>query len=158
MSLDLKKYVDKGVIGDLFCRGALHQWCKLKNVKWNIFTRSPKVKNRSKRPYHEHELTLRIPGAATTPGARLKKRCVQRWHNRPRGRPTQPLAVNRPRAPARLRAASRNTKFVCVGCRTKHLDQLESKNIFVLRGILSFREDYSRSAFPEKRKKSHKSE
>jgi len=46
------------------------------------------------------------------------------------------------------RAASRNTKFVCVGCRIKHLDQLENKNILVLRGILSFREDYSRSAFP----------
>ena len=47
------------------------------------------------------------------------------------------------------RAASRNTKFVCVGCRTNHLDQLESKNILVLKGIglLSFREDYS--AFPD---------
>jgi len=32
--------------------------------------------------------------------------------------------------------------------RTKHLDQLESKNILVLREILSFRGDYSRSAFP----------
>ena len=39
-------------------------------------------------------------------------------------------------------------KYVCGGCGTKHLDQLESKNILVLRGILSFREDYSRSAFP----------
>jgi len=29
------------------------------------------------------------------------------------------------------------------------LDQLESKNILVLRGILSFREDFSRSAFPK---------
>ena len=36
------------------------------------------------------------------------------------------------------RAASRNTKFVCVGCRTKHLDQLESEDILVLRGILFF--------------------
>ena len=49
------------------------------------------------------------------------------------------------------RAASRNdTKFVCVGCRTKHLEQLESKNILVreMREILSFRGDHSRSAFP----------
>ena len=45
------------------------------------------------------------------------------------------------------RAVSRITKFVCVGCCPKHLDQLESKNILVLREILSFREDYSRSAF-----------
>ena len=37
------------------------------------------------------------------------------------------------------RAASRSKKFVCVGCRTKYLDQLESKSILVLRGILSFR-------------------
>ena len=30
-----------------FCRSALHQWCKLKNGKWNIFTRSLWIKNRS---------------------------------------------------------------------------------------------------------------
>ena len=43
------------------------------------------------------------------------------------------------------RAVSRNTKFVCVGCRTKLLDQLESKNILVreMREILSFRGAYS---------------
>jgi len=38
---------------------------------------------------------------------------------------------------------------LCVDCRTKHLDQLESKNILVLRGILSLRENYSRSACRE---------
>jgi len=41
MSLDFEKYVAKGVIGDLSCRSAFYQWCKLKNEKWNIFTRSP---------------------------------------------------------------------------------------------------------------------
>ena len=142
-----------------FCRGALHQWWKLKNEKWNTFTRSPWVKNRLKRQHHAREYTLLIPGAAMRPGARLKKQCVKSWYNRPRSPPTQPWAANRPRAAAATRppvtcsplarAASRNTKFVCVGCRTKHLDQLENKNIFVLRGILSFREDYSRSAFRE---------
>ena len=49
MSLDFEKYVAKGVIGDLSCRIAFYQRCKLKNEKWNIFTRSPWVKNRSKR-------------------------------------------------------------------------------------------------------------
>jgi len=70
MSLDFEKYVAKGVIGDLSCRSAFYRWCKLKNEKWNVFTRS--VKNRSKRQHHAHEYTLRIPGAATRPGARLK--------------------------------------------------------------------------------------
>jgi len=72
MSLDFEKYVGKGVIGDLSCRSAFYQWCKLKNKKWNIFTRSTRVKNRSKGQHHAHEYTLRIPGAARRPGARLK--------------------------------------------------------------------------------------
>jgi len=72
MSLAFEKYVANGVIGDLSCRSVLHQWCKLKNEKRNIFTRSPWVKNRTKRQHHAHEDTLRIPGAATRPGARLK--------------------------------------------------------------------------------------
>jgi len=33
MSLDFEKYVAKGVIGDLSCRSAFYQWCKLKNKK-----------------------------------------------------------------------------------------------------------------------------
>jgi len=31
ISLDFEKYVAKGVIGDLSCRSAFYQWCKLKN-------------------------------------------------------------------------------------------------------------------------------
>ena len=39
--LSFEKYVAKGVICDLSCRSAFYQWCKLKNEKWNIFTKSP---------------------------------------------------------------------------------------------------------------------
>jgi len=72
MSLDFEKYVAKGVIGDLSCLSAFYQRCELKNEKWNIFTRSPRVKNRSKRQHHAHEYTLRITDAALRTGARLK--------------------------------------------------------------------------------------
>ena len=46
------------------------------------------------------------------------------------------------------RAASRSTKFVVVAAPNMWTNS-KVKNILVLRGILSFGEDYSRSAFPK---------
>ena len=55
-----------------FFRNTSHQWCKLTNERYNIITRLPWVKSRSKRQDHAHDYTLRTPGAATRPGALSK--------------------------------------------------------------------------------------
>ena len=148
MSIDFEKYVAKGVIGDLSV------------VALNTSGANWKMKSGIPSPGHLESKTVQsaiimrmstlcwylVQRRDLVQG--YKKQCVKSWYNRPRGPPTQPWAANRPRAAASTRppvtlfatsqdrAASRTTKFVCVGCRTKHLDQLESTNILVLRGIL----------------------
>jgi len=68
----LKKYVTKGVIGDLPAV-ALYIIGARRKMKSGISSPGHlESKNRSERQHHAHEFALRIPGAAMIPGARLK--------------------------------------------------------------------------------------